>query len=235
MIYFSDVTEKKLREFEIQKLRGRERILEIMSEDSHKVILKFNFSDMHYEPLNSVAKTLFEDILVYNAEKLISYEFIDEESIEIARKFYDDMCKGNKTGTMSFKVKRRDGGYRWYQSTFTNVFVNTQKPVYAVIFCEDITEKRNNELASLRFSDYTKIGSRKIFLNLEYNVTKDSFEKSDGNIPSCYVPYFMTSYTNAYKRMLDDVLPEDKDDFISSFSRENILKHTKDGTDYATK
>ncbi len=235
MIYFSDITEKKLREFQIQKLKERERILEIMSEDSQKVILKFNFSNMCYEPLNSVAKNLFKDIQVYNAEKLISYEFIDEESIETAREFYEDMCKGKKTGTMSFKVKRQDGGYRWYQSTFTNIFISTDMPEYAVIFCEDITEKRNNELASLRFSDYTKIGSRKIFLNLEYNVTKDSFEKSDGNIPSCYVPYFMTSYTNAYKRMLDDVLPEDKDDFISSISRENILKNTKDGTDYATK
>lgn len=66
-------------------------------------------------------------------------------------------------------------------------------------------------------------------------MTKDTFEKSDGNIPSCYVSAFTTSYTKAYQRMLDDVLPVDKGDFIASFSRENILRNTKDGTDHAIK
>lgn len=235
MIYFSDITEKKLREFEIQKLKERERILEIMAEDSQKIILKFNFHTMCYEPLNSIAKKRFKDIQVYSAEKLLSTEYVAEESIETAHKFYEDMCRGKKTGTMNFKVKRLGGGYRWYQSTFTNVFIDRDVPAYAIIFCEDITEKREHELASLRFSDYTKIGSRKIFLNLEYNVTKDSFEKCDGTIPSRYMAAFMTSYTKAYQRMLDDVLPVDKDDFIASFSRENILKNTKEGTDHATK
>lgn len=235
MIYFSDVSEKKLRELEIQKLKERERILEIISEDSKKVILKFHFQDKRYEPLNSIAKKLFKDIQVHTAENLISSRYVAEESIDVAKSFYEDMCKGKKTGTMNFKVKKLDRGYRWYQSTFTNVFIDMDIPAYAIIFCEDITEKRAHELASSRFSDYTKIGSRKIFLNLEYNVTKDTFEKSDGNIPSCYVSAFTTSYTKAYQRMLDDVLPVDKGDFIASFSRENILRNTKDGTDHAIK
>ena len=147
MIYFSDVSEKKLRELEIQKLKERERILEIISEDSKKVILKFHFQDKRYEPLNSIAKKLFKDIQVHTAENLISSRYVAEESIDVAKSFYEDMCKGKKTGTMNFKVKKLDGGYRWYQSTFTNVFIDMDIPAYAIIFCEDITEKRAHELA----------------------------------------------------------------------------------------
>ncbi len=215
--------------------KERERILEIIAEDSHKVILKYDFSSMRYEPINSIAKSLFQNIKEHTAQSLISGVYVAEESLNLAKQFHEEMCQGKKNGTMNFKVNRLDGGQRWYRSTFTNVFTDSNTPAYAVLFCEDITEQRAHQLASLRFSDYTKIGSRKIFLNLEYNVTEDSFEKSDGTIPPCYVSAFTASYTKAYQRMLDDVMPEDKTDFIACFSRENILKYTKDGTNYATK
>lgn len=176
-------------------------------------------------PISPVSKQAFSRIThAHRSRQLITEQYIAEESIAQARAFFQRLRYGTPRDTTHFKVRLPDGGWAWYHCTYATVFAEDHTPLYAIIFCEDVTNKRQSELVSMRFQNYTRQGTKEILFNLEYNLTLDTFEGYEGQIPERYFKDFTTSYTKATERMCQDILPKYREMFTECFSRENLLE-----------
>lgn len=234
IISFSDITEHKQKSSEIELLKESEQLLQIIVESSPKILLKYDFNADSFCSISPVAKAFFGTLPeLKNSKCLINSPYIAEESLNEARDVFEKMKSGVPKGSMNIRVKDPRIGWRWYKCNYSIAFTESLSPRYSIIFCEDITDQREKELASLRFSNYKE--ASKFILNLEYNLTLDSFEARDGILPDKYVSDFTGSYTSAFERILSAVLPEYKEDFQDRFSREHLFKALQKGANHETK
>lgn len=230
IISFTDITAQKQMVTDLKTLEESEKMLGLIIGSSPKMILKYQFDTNTFLPISPPAKEIFSHIPGrHDPESLLHAGYIARETLQDARNFFDGIRNGTAQSSVNIKVRARDGRWLWYNCLHITSFSQTQKARYCLLFCEDITNRRKQELASIRLRDYTRDGNREILFNLEYNLTLDSFEGSEGIIPACYQNEFMDSYTKSMGRILEDVLPQYKDAFCLMFEKENLLSALERG------
>lgn len=214
-------------------LKEAVQLFQIVVGSTNKIIAKYDFKEDRFIPVGSSSKEFFSKLpgpLTLN--RLMESNMISSESMKKMHVLLDQMSRGIPKGEMNIRVLSAQGLWQWYHCAYTTVFDINYLPVYSIIFCENITTIHENELASRRFFDYMKVGTRKIVINLEYNLTLDTFERSHGAIPSCYADAFTKSYTEAFERMSQDVLPKYRNRFRSCFLLDNLLERFEKGINY---
>lgn len=225
ILSFTDITNEKHMVSEMKTLEESEQMLEMIIGNSPRMILKYLFEVDRFVPISPSAKEIFARIPgQHDSETLLHARYIAQESLEDACSFFQGLCQGVPQNSVTIKVRAHDHGWRWYNCLYITSFSREQAPRYALLFCEDITRKRRQELASIRLRDYTRTGDREILFNLEYNLTLDTFEGSEGMIPRCYQSQFTVSYTCSSRRILEDVLPEYRDTFQFIFEKNNLIE-----------
>lgn len=230
IISFTDITAQKQMVTDLKTLEESEKMLGLIIGSSPKMILKYQFDTNTFLPISPPAKEIFSHIPGrHDPESLLHAGYIARETLQDARNFFDGIRNGTAQSSVNIKVRARDGRWLWYNCLHITSFSQIQKARYCLLFCEDITNRRKQELASIRLRDYTRDGNREILFNLEYNLTLDSFEGSEGIIPACYQNEFMDSYTKSMGRILEDVLPQYKDAFCLMFEKENLLSALERG------
>lgn len=224
-------------EFYEKIMRGENCSVEVKSKGFGRYWWFLGIATVIFNEKNEpVSKQAFSRIThAHRSRQLITEQYIAEESIAQARAFFQRLRYGTPRDTTHFKVRLPDGGWAWYHCTYATVFAEDHTPLYAIIFCEDVTNKRQSELASMRFQNYTRQGTKEILFNLEYNLTLDTFEGYEGQIPERYFKDFTTSYTKATERMCQDILLKYREMFMECFSRENLLEGFEKNQSYGTK
>lgn len=211
----------------ISVLKESSLLLQGVLNNVSTVIAKYDFCSDHFEPIGAVAREFFSSVSgKLTMRQLRDSKLVAEENIEEMGLFLDKMCNGIPKGEINIKIKRENKSWQWYHCTYVIAFDQNRVPLYAIIFCKDITEIRDKVLAAQRFRDFMQVGkqklevgTRKVVLNIEYNLTKDSFESSDGVVPDCYREALTASYTEAIQRFGQDILPSYRESFLNSFSR----------------
>lgn len=224
ILSFADITAQKQMATEMQTLEESEKMLEMIIGSSTKMILQYQFDTNTVLPISPPAKELFSHIPGrHDPDSLLHAGYLAPETLPDARRFLDGIRHGVPQSSVNIKVRTQDHRWRWYNCLHITSLSQEQRGRYCLLFCEDITNKRRQELASIRLQDYTRNGSRGLLFNLEYNLTLDTFEGSEGVLPPAYQNEFMASYTQSFRRILEDVLPRYKDDFRSMFEKENLV------------
>jgi len=223
VILFSDIAENKRTEKVMNGLKESEQLFQLIVESSNKRILRYYFASDSLEPCGPAAEIFFSRLSrPYTVGKIISAYSLEMENQKDLYAFYMEMKKGVPKGTTLLKIKDIDARWAWYECSFITIFDSHNLPQYAVVFCEDVTVQRENELASQRFKDAVKPGLRGIEINLEYNLTTDTFESMEGECTD-FAPILTGSYTSAVSQIAQ-LLPEDEqNDFIHKMSRDTLL------------
>lgn len=236
VLSFTDITGQKQLATEMKSLEESERMLETIVGNSPRMILKYQFEGDCFVPLTPPAQKILARIPEpYTPGALITPRYIAGESLSDAQRFFAGLRDGAPQNLVNIKVRSGKQGWRWYNCLHITSFSPQGRPVYALLFCEDITDKRRQELATIRLQDYTKSGGREILFNLEYNLTLDSFEGAEGMIPPCYQEAFEKSYTHSARRILEDVLPEYREDFWQIFDKERLIAALEQGVHSGSK
>lgn len=224
IILFSDITEQKQTEKVMNGLKEAEQLFQIIVESSNKLLLRYNFASHSFEPYGPAAQTLFSNLSTpYTFEKIISTNLFEKKKQNDLYAFYMQMKNGAPKGTTLIKVKNHDAQWGWYECSFITIFDSQNLPQYAVVFCEDVTTLRENKLASQRFKDAVKPGSRGIEVNLEYNLTTDTFESMDGEWPTFFHAMLTGSYTSAILQIAQYIPSDTKNEFVRRLSRDSLL------------
>lgn len=203
------------------------------------IIAQYSFQEDRFEPIGDIAISFFANIGgPYTIERLRKSSLIGQESVEDLNHFLDSICDGVPKGEVCIKVKNRSD-WIWYHCTYSLLKQSNRAPAYAVILCKNITDMRNKVLAAQRFQDFMRVGKRKlvvetreVVLNLEYNLTNDTFESHDGELPDEYKESLESSYTQAIDRISQDIIPSHREAFLRCFSRDHLIDSFNMGKNY---
>lgn len=224
VISFSDITEKKRTEQKMNDLKETEQLFRAVAENVSILALRYDFSSDSFEPYGNVSQTVFSDLSgPYTADRIINSGLFETDSMNDLYAFYRDIKKGTAKGSLIVRARSHDNMRVWYKCSFINVFDRQHSPGYTVIICEDVTGRRENELALQLFQGVTKPGSRGIEVNLEYNLTADSIERIDGDMTVFSQEIINDSYTNALSKIAICLPPGEQEAFMAKMSRNKLL------------
>lgn len=212
-------------------------LLQEIVSNENIVISKYSFQMDCFLPIGEQSKIFFSKIAgPHTLAQLRSSVLIGEETRKAMHKFLDCMCSGVPHGQEYVKVKTENIGWQWYQCNYYLVSESSFHPRYALVICRNITSIRNKSLSAQRFRDFMRIGkqkfeieTRKLVLNLEYNLTHDSFESYDGFLPEQYKKELTFSYTKAVLRISQIVTPAQRQSFLKYFSKNRLLSVFSNG------
>lgn len=154
---------------------------------------------------------------------------IDEAGVNDYVAFYESIIRGEKSGHAVVRKRRRDGSFGWYEAKYASIFDEYGAVRRAVISCEDITEQREKELSYQKWSNYFKNWEGKTIGVYEYNLTKDLFDNTKGDIPPDYLRS-LDKYTDTVCYIADHfVYEKDIERFFRFFNRDSLLTRFYDG------
>lgn len=148
---------------------------------------------------------------------------IDETCVNDYVAFYESIIRGEKSGHSVVRKRRRDGSFGWYEAKYSSIFDEYGAVKRAVISCEDITEQREKELSYQKWSNYFKAREGKTFGVYEYNLTKDLYDDTKGDVkPDCLRS--QKTYTGTVRYIAENFVYEhDLEKFNKFFERDSLL------------
>ena len=206
------------------------------------IVAQYSFQTGCFEPIGDISISFFSNVKgPYTIDRLRKSPFIGQETVDDLNHFLDALCDGVPKGEVCIKVKN-NSDWVWYHCTYSLLKKCNNTPSYAIILCKNITDIRSKVLAAQRFQDFMRVGkqklvveTREVVLNVEYNLTNDTFESYDGELPEVYEVYkdvFESSYTHAIERISRDIIPPHREAFLRCFSRESMFDSFAMGKNY---
>lgn len=228
---FVDISKQKELE---QQLRAREEEYRIAASMSRYVIMRYEISTRSLTILaQGTCTRKFDNMLTNVPEQAISTGFVAPESIETARRVFDEIDRGiTKNGKAAFSFDTGSDSRLWVEMSYSVVFGSNGKPESAILSFIDVTEKRRGE-------EFINIGSA--FLDyatnaklIIANLTSGLIEyEAPGTIHRCFTEligsndiYTIRQYalkcaaTPDYVAALSDFLSSDR--LIKQFESGNI-------------
>ena len=148
---------------------------------------------------------------------------IDEASKNDYIEFYESIIRGQPSGQVVVKKRRKDGSFGWYEAKFSTIFDTGGNAKKAIISCEDITRRREKELTYQKWSQYFKSQEGKTIGYYEYNLTRNEFDEEAGDNPPDYLRS-LKEYTETVRYIAEHYVYEgDKKRFYNFFNREGLL------------
>lgn len=148
---------------------------------------------------------------------------IDEASKNDYIEFYESIIRGEPSGHVVVKKRRKDRSFGWYEAKFSTIFDAGGNAKKAIISCEDITRQREKELTYQKWSQYFKSQEGKTIGYYEYNLTRNEFDEEAGDDPPDYLRS-IKEYTQTVRYVAEHYVYEgDKERFYNFFNREGLL------------
>jgi PAS domain S-box-containing protein len=132
-----DITEIKKTE---QELRDSEERYRLMAGNSTDMISRHNPAGEYLYASPSAF-----NLLGYKPEELIgrgAYEFFHPEDFEIIRKSHETAVDVNKPTTITYRIRRKDGEYIWFETTNKTVMNETGEIKEIVTVSRDVTNRK---------------------------------------------------------------------------------------------
>lgn len=162
-------------------------------------------------------------VLTNMPDSVLKFDVVEEGSREEYIRFYDAINRGNPTGYATLQLRDTKGISRWFDGQFTTIFGKDGTPQRAIISYEDITERRQREIAYQKWSQYfnaQQVGSLGYY---EYNLTKDVYDRSEGTQFE-ELPNEVVSFTDMVNYIAGHmVCEEDIPRYRKVFDRKNLL------------
>lgn len=209
--------------------------------DNHDIVIaQYHFKEDCFYPIGEASLLFFLGVPgPYTMARLRKSKRIGPESTDTYNHFLDQMCRGIPADEVIVKIKDPNHRWQWFHCSYSLVPQDPQAPKDALILCKKITEKREHYLSALRFHDFMQVGKRKIsletravVLNVSYNLSEDTLEFLEGDLPEAYQVAFSTSYTKAVERIGQDISSSQREVFFQQLSRESLLERFALGKSY---
>lgn len=222
-ISFSDITGRKRKNVELSKLEETEQLFRIIIENTNQYIAKYDFNTDLLEFYAGSPDFFYMIQKPYTIESYFVSGLIAPESLDELHALYVKLKAGVPQGSMLIKAKSEYDEWQWYLCKYNTIFKNGDVPLYSIIFFRNITDIRENNIASKRFRDFSSAGTYVILFNLEYNLTLETFERSNGHFPDGFVVNPDDTFSKTVETMGKNIFYKDRKDFLELLSRNRLL------------
>ncbi len=230
VLTFSPIAEQKKRVLEISELEESEQLIRILAEHSNKSVIKYHFKADEIETIGRAPFEFFERISPpYTMERFINSRFVAPESVETLRVYKRVMREGSPMG--SFKLKALNNGekWEWYNCIYTTIF-DLDRPVYAVISCENINDDYVREIAFLRLRDMTRADAGINSFALDVNLSRNTLERMEGVFVNGFKPEEGMSYAECIRGLAErTITASQRKDYIEFLSQARLMSEFSHG------
>lgn len=218
-----DITDRKKTEDQLRISEEEHRL--ILRHHTGRIIIRYEILDHILIQSDYSAKLLgMPNVMYHVPESIVNAGYLAKECEEDFVNFFRMIELGEPSGKCIVRLKNFTGVFCWYQCDYIIVFDDEKKPIRAIISYEDITEQREKELAYKKWKQYNEKQMRGSIAYYEFNLTKDTFDRIDGEL-STRLPYDVrASYSEVIQYASEHFLyHEDKEKYFNLFSRETLL------------
>ncbi|MBU9714208.1 PAS domain-containing sensor histidine kinase [Evansella tamaricis] len=136
-----DITDEKRIELKLHEIDRQNQMIADHSLD----IIAIHNRDGRCQFISSACKTL----LGYEPEELIGkscFAFCHPEDQKYIQRHIREISKGKNISPLLYRVRRKDGEYRWLETTAKGIVNDTGKMIEILSFTRDITRRKQSEL-----------------------------------------------------------------------------------------
>ncbi|MEG0021147.1 MAG: PAS domain S-box protein, partial [Oscillospiraceae bacterium] len=223
-----DITEEKEAE---EKLRIRDEEYSLAIKHSGKIVYRYTLADKSVRMLQKSTDPFgFPDFAENVPQSIVALGIFAPESIDDLVGFYDDISKGEKTGSAVLHRRLEKGGFGWCRAHFTTLFGADGIPISAVISIEDVTKQHEQELAFERMSQHVARLSKDAMMYFETNLTQVKITQA-GGLELGELEYTLEQNpSEMLEKSIDEMLAcEDKEHIRRFFSRDGLLEDFAQG------
>lgn len=142
-IYWLDKRNSLMLAAEQERLRISEQEYRIAAQHSNKMLFRYDLKTSAVSLDEESVRVLGLPAEIVNVpDSVIKAGAVCSVSENDYKEFFAKMQQGQPTGSCTVCKRLADGKAVWHQMHYTLVFDNNHEPVYSVISCEDVTEKR---------------------------------------------------------------------------------------------
>ncbi|MEG2082717.1 MAG: diguanylate cyclase, partial [Oscillospiraceae bacterium] len=223
-----DITEEKEAE---EKLRIRDEEYSLAIKHSGKIVYRYTIADKSVHMLQKSTDPFgFPDFAENVPQSIVALGIFAPESIDDLVGFYDDISKGEKTGSAVLHRRLEKGGFGWCRAHFTTLFGVDEVPISAVISIEDVTKQHEQEIAFERMSQHVARLSKDAMMYFETNLTQVKITRA-GGLELGELEYTLEQNpSEMLEKSIDEMLAcEDKEHIRRFFSRDGLLEDFAQG------
>lgn len=219
---------------ENKNIRESERLLRIVAAHSNRSIMRYEVaSKTTYTDEQTAAAYNLPAVAANIPESFIEKGIVLPESIDEYRKIYEDISAGKPDGCAKIHMAAFNGKPHWLDFKYSVIETENGKASTVAISFSDITDTHEKELAYELYRQTIESNNRRgrEIVFFETDVTQNTVEKTGGRL----LPINFINHSNR-KEHLSYVAEnfienkEERQKFMSVFSRENIITMYQDGT-----
>ncbi|MDD3919807.1 MAG: sensor domain-containing diguanylate cyclase [Eubacteriales bacterium] len=208
-----------------ERLRASEETSRIALEMTDKIISRYDICNRTWRSQSAYVSELKAEVVMENMpDSMIAAGVIGPESEAEYRTFYDSIHKGVPRGRCVIRIVRANGSSYWEQNDYVTIFDANHQPTSAVISAEDVTLRRQMELAYEKWRQTVERLPKDRAALYEHNLTRDTCNIMEGGL----LPAFpaggyqgVNERTSFISRRF--VAPEDAERFRQFVNRERLL------------
>ena len=163
---------------------------------------------------------------------------ISEDTAGAYIAFYEDIMRGKKEGSVTFR-KLLSIGWRWITEHATTIFDEEGKPVSAIISYKDVTEQQEKELAYKKWQQSIDGRDPKTYTLFRCNLNRNStFDLWEGSLISVHFDDGLKTFNDRMAAFAAQcVHPDDRERYISFVNSDTMLAeyhrgHRADSLEY---
>lgn len=163
-------------------------------------------------------------------ESALKTNFVAEESKKEYADFFYSMIQGKPEGQCLVRLLHKDESYHWYSARYTMIYTKDGQPSRGIFAYDDVTVKRERELAYNRWTAYFTAQKENSLAYFEYNLTRDRFKIEDKRVdasPEQIQGTFSEVTEYLFKHYIYE---EDQMRFLEVFNREQMLLQYYEGS-----
>jgi diguanylate cyclase (GGDEF)-like protein/PAS domain S-box-containing protein len=235
-IIFSDITEVRRKNLEIENLKQKQKMIEDLTGNPVKNLVKYDIADDRLEPLDNISRTFFSRVSWDRfSVRLFHSDILMQESKADIHRLFQDLKEGKAKGVFHCRVKNPCGLLLWYECTYSTSFNAYGKPDYAFVSFRDVTVAHEKEVAFLLYRDLEKKDYGEKTIKIQYNLSMDLFEYSAGRPELDDLLSQYRSYTGILPVAIEKyVFAGDRAEFLKFLSKDRLMSAFENGTNQSS-
>lgn len=221
----------KIIEGEREKLRVSEMEYRVAASHSTKAIVRFDIKERTaytrgYNAVTDASLEEFPDL----PDSAIRAGLVAPESVDEFKELYDSMLAGKPMGGAVVRMKNKDGAFAWMQQTYTLVSDDAGNPSCTIITSEDITERREREIAYQKWKNTICAIPDENMALFEFNLSRGGFERREGALALFFAEDEAANFSASVVRFVNEsVCEEDRAVCSDALNREKLIAAFHDG------